>query len=563
VPASFDKRITPLGPRAVLFEDPDLVVVNKPAGLSVQSPERGDDLLARVALTLTAESGAPQYLSVHGYLDRDVSGAIALARRAGHNAVLAAQVRDGTMHVTWLAAVQGRIPQPEGKASTRLVRERDGTVRAAARKDRHAESVELRWRVQRTQGGRALLEASVSNGGARHLRAALAAVLGLTVAGDAPSGGPAATRLLLHAGALVLVHPVTRRHLSLPARPPVAFDVWLRGGPDAFPSSAEELEAALLEAAIARYPIRVSGEVTAYRLLHGEGEGLAGVDVDRLADHAVVWVGEQFDVSLREALLDAVQSLGPTGIYLKVRPKHASRIVDSRKPEVAPPRAVRGDDAPEELVVHEHGLKFLVRPGDGLSTGLFLDQRDNRRWLSRQSEGCAVLNLFAYTCSFTVAAAKGGARSTVSVDASQRVLQTGARNLELNGLATEQHALICDDVLRWLPLARKSGMQFERIVLDPPSFSTTHKSRFSFASDIVSVAEHCFGLLSRSGGILLVCTNNRSMTASKLRRSVQEAAARAHRTLGRLQWLPPQADFPAAPGAEPHMKALAAYVDPA
>lgn len=557
--SSLDASIAALSPGALVYQDRDLIVVDKPAGVSVQSPERHDDLVSRVAALLQAPPNA--YLSVHGYLDRDVSGLVVLARRPEINAPLAAQVREGTMRLCWVAAVQGCLPRPSGTSHVRLVRDRDGTVRAASASDRQAEPVELRWRLLDAQADRSLLGVELDRDGARRLRAALHAVLGVAVAGDVGHGAAQAPRLMLHAHAVELTHPGTGKKLVLRSQPPGSFDRWMQGGAGAASRGAGSLAAMLREAAVARYPIRAAGQVSAYRLFHGEGEGLAGVDVDRLADHLVVWVGEQFEPRDREALLDAAAALGPDGVYLKVRPRHASRVVDSRTPQLAPSRALRGADAPEELVVRERDLRFVVRPGDGLSTGLFLDQRENRAWFAEQCDGCSVLNLFAYTCSFTVAAARGGARSSVSIDASQRVLQTGARNLEINAVAGDRHVLVCDDVLRWLPQARKRGLLFDRIVLDPPSFSTTHKSRFSFASDIGAVAEHCFGLMPAAGGILLVCTNHRTTTRLKLRRSVEAAAARAQRRVARAQWLPTQLDFPSAPGAEPHMKALAVHVE--
>ncbi|MBI5535425.1 MAG: class I SAM-dependent methyltransferase [Deltaproteobacteria bacterium] len=565
--SDLDSLVSPLSPQRVLHEDADLIVIDKPAGMSMVSPERGDDdLVSRVKLLIANRDGTPPgqvYLAVHEHLDRDVSGVVALSRRPQANAAIAAQVQAGSSRLAWLAVVEGRPATKSGEASVKLVRERTGVIRPATRRDRNGQRVVLRWRVTQEQGNRSLVEVRVDHGGARHVRAAFSSVTGLRIAGDSASRAPGAPRLMLHAAALEMQHPSSRSKLRVQAPAPAALQAWLRAGStdvQAAPAGVM-LDELLREAASRRWPIAARGDVDAYRLFHGEGEGLPGCDIDRVGDHLIVWVGEQFAPDYREELLDAAWRLGPKGVYLKIRPKQASRIVDPRRPEVAPARAVRGVDAPEELVVREGDLKFWVRPGDGLSTGLFLDQRDNRTWLAGQSGGRSVLNLFSYTCSFTIAAARAGARTTVSVDSASRVLGIGERNLELNGLAGDQHVMVCDDVLSWLPRARRSGQRFDRIVLDPPSYSTTHKSRFSFTSDIVGVAEECFGLVSDGGGIVLACTNQRTVHVGQLRRSLHRAAEQAHRTVGRMVELPAQIDFPVQQGAEPHMKAIAVEVE--
>ena len=98
--------------------------------------------------------------------------------------------------------------------------------------------------------------------------------------------------------------------------------------------------------------------------------------------------------------------------------------------------------------------------------------------------GKRVLNLFAYTCGFTVAAAAGKATRTTSVDASRGVLDWGAENMEQNGLAGAHHAMVDEDVFDWLKLANKRGERYDLVVLDPPSYATTKSSRFSAAQDL-------------------------------------------------------------------------------
>src|SRR5207245_1747100 len=131
--------------------------------------------------------------------------------------------------------------------------------------------------------------------------------------------------------------------------------------------------------------------------------------VDVYGQHLVAEFPGEGDVAWREQALDALEAMGWDGVYLKLRPRQSNTLVDTRREELAPRAPVRGTAAPEELAVREGGISYLVRLGDGLSTGIFLDQRENRARVRDLAQGLRVANLFAYTCAFSVAAAAGGA----------------------------------------------------------------------------------------------------------------------------------------------------------
>lgn len=131
--------------------------------------------------------------------------------------------------------------------------------------------------------------------------------------------------------------------------------------------------------------------------------------------------------------------------------------------------------------VRERELRFEVKLGRYLDTGLFLDHRDTRRLVGERAAGRTVLNLFAYTGSFTVYAAAGGARRTVTVDMSQTYQTWTRRNLVLNGLDDfKRHTLVRDDVLQFIERAGANGARFDLIVLDPPSFSNSKRMQTTF-----------------------------------------------------------------------------------
>jgi 23S rRNA (cytosine1962-C5)-methyltransferase len=128
-------------------------------------------------------------------------------------------------------------------------------------------------------------------------------------------------------------------------------------------------------------------------------------------------------------------------------------------------------------VVNEGGLKFEVDLHSYLDTGLFLDHRETRALIRQRAEGRRMLNLFAYTGSFSVYAAAGGALGTTSVDLSNTYQAWTQRNLALNGFTGDQHQLVRADVFEYLERAVRERRLFGLIVLDPPSFSNSKKMR--------------------------------------------------------------------------------------
>ncbi|MBJ7258381.1 MAG: class I SAM-dependent methyltransferase, partial [Chthoniobacterales bacterium] len=133
------------------------------------------------------------------------------------------------------------------------------------------------------------------------------------------------------------------------------------------------------------------------------------------------------------------------------------------------PATLLAGEEPDEITVCENGIAYVVEPAAGYSSGLFLDQRANRRWVAKLGVK-RMLNLFAYTCSFTVCAAASGAE-TCSVDSAKRVLGRGRENLEINGIdPADGHRFLVDDATKVVPRLVKRGEKFDLIVLDPPTF---------------------------------------------------------------------------------------------
>jgi 23S rRNA (cytosine1962-C5)-methyltransferase len=560
----------------ILHEDADLCAVDKPPFVSTHAPDpgRSDDARSRVAAWLDARAGAPRgvhtYLGIHQRLDRDTSGVLVFTRRKEANPGVAAEFEGRRVKKTYVAVVTGRIGPDRGLLEHKLVPSREGAMRALPPKAREGVLAVTRFRVLDRRGDRALVELAPETGRTHQLRAQLAAI-GAPIVGDPLYDGAPAPRLLLHAAELTLKHPSSGKPITFRSPVPASFAAWTHGEATTLPRDAAAIERLLRDAADRRYGVAQLAGTSAFRIANGAGDALPGVDVDLYDEHLVVALsggdakqahGGHDAIEAREAVLSAAHALGATGVYLKVRPRHASVVVDTRRDELAPRAPVRGAPADDELVVHELGLPYLVRLGDGLSTGIFLDQRENRRRVRELSGGARVCNLFAYTGGFTVAAVAGGARSSVTVDVSPGAMAWARRNLDAIGADPARHEVVEADAAAWLERVGLRGEPFDLVVLDPPSFATTKQSRFRAEGDYRALAALVLRTLA-PGGRLLACTNHRGIVRVKLRRYLHEAARDAGREVVQMKDLPDPEDFPSEPGRESHLKSVLVTVGPA
>jgi 23S rRNA (cytosine1962-C5)-methyltransferase len=211
--------------------------------------------------------------------------------------------------------------------------------------------------------------------------------------------------------------------------------------------------------------------------------------------------GLRSERELAEAL---AATAGIEAVYVKRRPREARKLANEAAAELAPPLPLIGA-AVDSLTVTELGARFEIRPGNGLSVGLYLDARDARAWVRANAKGRTVLNTFAYTCGFSVAARLGGATRAVNVDASRKVLDWGERNHALNELTVDRHDFVSGDTFDWLARFAKKGETFDLVILDPPGFATTKTSRFTAERDyhrLVAAAEQ---VIAPQGLLLAMC----------------------------------------------------------
>ena len=281
----------------------------------------------------------------------------------------------------------------------------------------------------------------------------------------------------------------------------------------------------------------------AYRLVNAEGDGLPGLTVDRYADHLMLQLySSAWRPHLKLVTQILQELLSPLGIYEKSRPqktRELEAVSDSKKYG----RLLAGKAAPQRLEVRENGLTFLVTLEQGLNTGLFLDQRRNRRDLMRRVEGKRLLNLFSYTGAFSVAAAAAGAAQVTSVDASTGYTDWARDNFTANRIPLRQHEFIVGDCFAVLGKLAQSGKRYDIILMDPPSFSTTAKSRFTTrggTSDLVAAA---LPLLT-DNGLLMASSNHQKVDTAEYLKELRRGALQAGCDLRVISLLGQPEDFP-------------------
>ena len=277
---------------------------------------------------------------------------------------------------------------------------------------------------------------------------------------------------------------------------------------------------ARLRAAAARRE-RLARDADAYRLVYAEGDALPSLIVDRYKDVLVLQTLSQGTDAIKPMLVELlVEEFGPRAVVER-------NDVRVRKLEGLEMRAgVVYGDAPEEMEVVQHGLRFAVAPLGGQKTGAFLDQRENHLAAREYARGRA-LDCFTFHGGFALSIARA-CESVVGLDVSADAVAASRRNAELNGLANvEFREANVFDALREM---QEAGERFDTIVLDPPAFAKNRASVEAAARGYKEINLRALKMLA-PGGVLVTCTCSYHMTEPMFLGVVAEAAADAHRQL--------------------------------
>ena len=265
---------------------------------------------------------------------------------------------------------------------------------------------------------------------------------------------------------------------------------------------------------------------TAFRLFNQEGDGFGGLTVDLYGDYAVFSWYNSYVYQIRKVISEAFRQIFPEvlGAYEKIRFKGLN--YESAH--------VYGQEAPDFFTVLENGVLYQVFMNDGLMTGIFLDQHEVRGSLvNGLAMGKSLLNMFSYTAAFSVAAAMGGSSQTTSVDLAKRSRELSQAHFQANGISTDEHRFIVMDVFEYFKYAKRKGLTYDVIVLDPPSFARNKKQTFSVAKDYHKLISQSLEILN-PGGIIIASTNAANVSRQKFTEQIDKGfAGRSYQILNK------------------------------
>jgi len=277
----------------------------------------------------------------------------------------------------------------------------------------------------------------------------------------------------------------------------------------------------------------------AVRLVHGESDGLPGVIADRYGETVVLQLLSAGAELWREAIADALAAL-PGIERIWERSDADVRALEGLEPRTG---LMRGQPAPGQVTVHEHGLAFSIDVEQGHKTGFYLDQRDNRLLLRSLAAHRDVLDCFSYTGGFAVNALAGGACSVTAIESSALALERARANAAANRLPDAEW--IEGDVFQALRRFRDERRRYDVIVLDPPKFAPTAAHAAKAARAYKDINLLAFKLL-RPGGALMTFSCSGGISSDLFQKIIAGAALDAGVDARVENWLHAAADHPVA-----------------
>jgi 23S rRNA (cytosine1962-C5)-methyltransferase len=592
----FHGRMVP----CVIFEDEHLLAVHKPAGWNTHAPSP----YAGEGIYDWLRHREPRWatLAILHRLDKETSGILVFGKTPLANKSLTEQFTARRVHKKYLLLTDRVVPKKEFTVKTTLLRVGE---KYASRPG--GEMAETKFRSSRGDeaqiktgseleppyvGCYTVVEASPFTGRTHQIRVH-AAESGFPILGDTLYGGTPAARVFLHATEIEFTHPATGEPVTFSA--PASFDHHGQvGGASVLASRSkpDDVFSPVSPGSRGRSPHQdlrtavIEPDATnAFRVIHGASDGWPGWFVEKLGDFLLSQAEAPLNAKQHGELSRLAKTFSARGAYHKI----LSRQVRRTSTAEASPQLVFGAAAPERFEILENGVRYELSFNEGYSVGLFLDQRDNRRrWLTghiaadfslmpegrvprvpvqsaydnsgtrgtRPSEtDLEILNTFAYTCGFSVCAAKAGARVT-SLDLSKKYLEWGKRNFVLNGLDPAAHDFIYGDTFDWLRRLAKKGRAFDAVVLDPPTFSQSKEyGTFRAEKDYGKLVTAALPVL-KPGGVLLASTNAADWSPEEFLADIETAVRAAKRKILKRHYVPQPPDFPVSRDEPAYLKTV-------
>jgi 23S rRNA (cytosine1962-C5)-methyltransferase len=301
-----------------------------------------------------------------------------------------------------------------------------------------------------------------------------------------------------------------------------------------------------IKEAVARRAALKRSTTTAYRLVHGENDGLPGLIVDRYDTTLVIKLYSAGWIPHLRAVLPAITgAVRARRLVLRLarsveeRPKHLYGLTDGM--------ILMGSPLDGPLVFEENGLHFEVDVRLGQKTGFFLDHRENRARVERLTRRADVLDAFAYTGAFSVYAARGGAASVLSIDSSRPALAVAERNMARNreypSVANCRHETQLGDAFDILKRLAAKRRRFDVVIVDPPAFAKSQREIPAALVAYRQLTTTALQLLSPRG-VLVIASCSSHITTKTFYETLHLAASRAGRSLQEMERTTHPVDHP-------------------
>lgn len=499
----------------ILAELQGALILDKPSGVATHTPDGGvtDGFLEMASKLLER-----QLWAVHR-LDKDTSGCLIVATTSAAVESWTRNLASGKKKYVFISPQKGK----EGVWSYEGRVEKTGNHRFGLVEGEKNSQTTFAYMGPCPLGH--LYEAEISTGKTHQIRLH-AQASGLPILGDEEHGGEPFHRIMLHAKELQL----EGKKILSPL--PKIFEI--NGSRSKAPHDLAKFTCSLDRR---RFLVKFQAETTnAFRLVHREWSksGKPRLCVEKLGD--VLQILHYSRNKLEPEFLTQMSEIaGCKHWFVREMFDRGKEVTDKNIIHSSP-------HLPLQWFVKENRMKLDLRYNQGLSSGLFLDQRENRRRVLRDSQGKKVANFFSYTCGFSVAAALGGAHEVVSVDTSAASLEWGKNNFKVNNIDPDKFEFFVADALFFLRSCTKRQRKFDTIILDPPTFSRTKHGQFRLNENLPELLDLAFGSLAPHGN-LLITTNDETLTFEGLGHAIEAAVSRTLKQMVRVERSVPPFDF--------------------
>ncbi|MGE0632420.1 MAG: class I SAM-dependent methyltransferase [Pseudobdellovibrionaceae bacterium] len=458
------------------FKDfPHFIFVEKPHGMSSHAAT-----LNKWGLVEFLQHELHQKLFLFQRLDRDTSGCIVLAKSSEAAAELTEIWKSKQAEKTYWCLTDRSVSFSEKTVVSQITKKGNTFVSDSSAKDDLAET---QFRVLAKNGNITLLEARPFTGKPHQIRLH-AQDLGISLLGDKEHGGSAFHRLALHAKKLRFTF--RDQDFDFDSKAPD----WMEN----LELLSDETTCTWISALEKRLRLQSLEKNECLRLFHEEDP-----------DFRMDLFGSQFwiyDYTLPEEKKKKLLEFCKSRVFEN---GFVRQMLNRGQNPGSSDLSVEGSPKSEWTAI-ENSISYVFKSEQGLSPGLFLDQRYNRQWVRENSKDKEVLNLFSYTGGFSVAAALGQANKVTTVDLSKGFLEWSKQNFSLNGLDSEKHEFWASDSFMFLQGCLKRQRIFDLAICDPPSFSRMKDRVFKIEKDFPELLDLCVRVL-KPGGKLIFCTN--------------------------------------------------------